>query len=125
MCLRPTLTHAAVFVALIAVSGCSRALDVTDRVVREANAPEPRMSGHAQQPADRPVTKSPKTGFARKRVAGKSAPSDLVADDGTRCTVSEDKFQRTEAGDRVWCRWQDPLNPTPTSNSQDSVRNGS
>lgn len=95
----------------IAVSACARSLEVAERLGREANASERGLSDRPQ-PNDRKA-QSPKAGFRRKRVAGKSAPSDLVADDGTRCAVSAEKFEQTNPGDRVWCRWTDPLNPSP------------
>ena len=56
----------------------------------------------------------PRGGFDRKRVLGKSIPSDLIAEDGTRCLVSLDKFERTEPGDRVWCQWEDPTRSART-----------
>ena len=41
----------------------------------------------------------------RKRVQDKVAPSTLVADDGTWCTVSATKFAQTAVSTRAWCVW--------------------
>jgi hypothetical protein len=48
---------------------------------------------------------SPTPALARKPVARKEAPHSLYAADRTRCTVSEEKFNRTALGDHVWCVW--------------------
>lgn len=44
-------------------------------------------------------------GLADKPVASREAPSALIAVDGTRCLVTDEKFQNTVPGDRVWCFW--------------------
>jgi hypothetical protein len=107
----------------ICISACTRSLEVADRIGREANAGERGLTDRPQR-EDRPAIQTPKAGFRRKRVAGKSAPSDLVADDGTRCVVSAEKFEKTKPGDRVWCRWADPLNPSPTQEFAGRARAG-
>ncbi len=45
------------------------------------------------------------SGFDRKPVASKEAPTSLVAVDETRCLVSEKKFHDTEIGTSAWCFW--------------------
>jgi hypothetical protein len=45
--------------------------------------------------------------LARKQVADKREPHDLVAIDGSRCTTTEKRFERAQRGDRVWCLWRD------------------
>ena len=48
--------------------------------------------------------------LGRKVVIGKEAPLDLIADDGTRCETSKDRFERTKVGSKVWCLWSgDPI----------------
>ena len=48
--------------------------------------------------------------LGRKLVIGKEAPLDLIADDGTRCETSKDRFERTKIGSKVWCLWTgDPI----------------
>lgn len=48
--------------------------------------------------------------LGRKLVIGKEAPLDLVAEDGTRCQTSKDRFERTKIGSKVWCLWSgDPI----------------
>ena len=41
----------------------------------------------------------------RKAVVTKEAPTSLIAADGSRCLVGEDKYTHTDIGDRVWCVW--------------------
>ncbi len=48
--------------------------------------------------------------LGRKLVISKEAPLDLVAEDGTRCQTSKDRFERTKIGSKVWCLWSgDPI----------------
>jgi hypothetical protein len=41
----------------------------------------------------------------RKLVVGKDAPVTLVAEDGTLCITSRDRFEQTRIGSEVWCVW--------------------
>lgn len=41
----------------------------------------------------------------RKAVLTKEKPTSLIAADGSRCLVGEEKFAGTRVGDRVWCVW--------------------
>jgi hypothetical protein len=41
----------------------------------------------------------------RKAVITKEEPTSLIAADGSRCLVGEDKYAHTDIGDRVWCVW--------------------
>jgi hypothetical protein len=41
----------------------------------------------------------------RKAVITKEAPTSLIAADGSRCLVGQDKYAHTDIGDRVWCVW--------------------
>lgn len=43
-----------------------------------------------------------------KRVAGKQPPTTLIAQDGTRCVVTEERYRETNVGDEAWCVWQLP-----------------
>jgi hypothetical protein len=43
--------------------------------------------------------------LARKRVIDKAPPLDLIAEDGTRCQTTRDRFERTRVGSKVWCLW--------------------
>lgn len=49
-------------------------------------------------------------GWATKRVLTKQEPSTLLAQDGTICRVSADRFKSTEIGRDTACDWQ-PGNP--------------
>lgn len=42
---------------------------------------------------------------AWKRVEAKDPPATLIAIDGSVCTVTSDRFERTQRGDRVACLW--------------------
>jgi hypothetical protein len=43
-----------------------------------------------------------------KRVAGKEPPTTLIAEDGTRCIVTEGRFRETEIGGDALCAWRAP-----------------
>jgi hypothetical protein len=43
-----------------------------------------------------------------KRVAGKESPVTLIAEDGTKCVVTEDRYRETRVGDEAWCVWRQP-----------------
>ncbi|MFN2564050.1 MAG: hypothetical protein ABR499_03455 [Gemmatimonadaceae bacterium] len=43
---------------------------------------------------------------SEKVVAGKQAPSTLLAEDGSRCTVTKKRFEDTREGDRATCGWR-------------------
>lgn len=49
-------------------------------------------------------------GWATKRVLTKQEPSTLLAQDGTICRVTADRFKSTEIGRDTACDWQ-PGNP--------------
>ena len=49
-------------------------------------------------------------GWAIKRVLTKQEPSTLLAQDGTICRVSADRFKDTQVGRDTACDWQ-PGNP--------------
>lgn len=44
-------------------------------------------------------------GLTDKPVSAKEAPNSLLAADGTRCLVSEQKFREAAEGRKVWCFW--------------------
>ncbi len=41
-----------------------------------------------------------------KRVAGKERPATLIAEDGMKCVVTEDRYRETKVGDEAWCVWR-------------------
>jgi hypothetical protein len=51
-------------------------------------------------------------GWGVKRVVTKTPPSTLVAEDGTVCRVSTDRYKDTKVGRSVSCDWQ-LGNPAP------------
>lgn len=58
-------------------------------------------------------------GLSRKNVRAKVEPSEIVADDQSRCTVDYERFEEIEVGDGVWCLWR-PEGPAVGSGSQTS-----
>ena len=52
------------------------------------------------------VTAGRRLGWETKRVMTKQPPETLVAEDGTVCRVSPDRYKDTAAGARVECDWQ-------------------
>lgn len=44
-------------------------------------------------------------GLSRKQVRTKVEPSQLVAEDQTRCTVDVNRFAKIKVGEGVWCLW--------------------
>lgn len=48
----------------------------------------------------------PRLGWATKRVLTKQEPSTLLAQDGTICRVTPDRFKSTEIGRDTACNWQ-------------------
>ena len=52
----------------------------------------------------------PRLGWSTKRVMTKQEPSTLLAQDGTICRVSADRFKDTQVGRDTACDWQ-PGNP--------------
>jgi hypothetical protein len=51
-------------------------------------------------------------GWGTKRVLTKQEPSTLIAQDGTICRVTPDRFKDTQVGRDTSCDWQ-PGNPPP------------
>jgi hypothetical protein len=49
---------------------------------------------------------TPHYDVSRKRVAAKEEPSTLVAEDGTRCTVTKSRFRKVDVGDWATCAWR-------------------
>jgi hypothetical protein len=52
------------------------------------------------------VESGPDLGDGIKRVTTKHPPATLVAEDGTVCRVSPDRYAATAVGARVRCDWQ-------------------
>ena len=61
-------------------------------------SPRPAPGPGAETARDRPAV-------TKKRVASKQPPSTLIAQDGTRCTTTEDRYRMVEVGDEEWCAW--------------------
>ena len=84
------------FAAVIAVSGCMVPLHT-----RGQRNPEPAEV------------------LARKLVVGKEPPLDLIAEDGSRCLTTKDRFEKTRIGSKVWCLWSgDPERDFPPSQAR-------
>ena len=49
--------------------------------------------------------RAPTPGVLRKRVAAKQDPNVLLAEDGTSCPVTADRYRDVSVGDHVVCMW--------------------
>jgi hypothetical protein len=63
-------------------------------------------------------------GLADKPVASKESPTALLAADGTRCLVTEEKYRNTALGERVWCFWSYDGDRPATSEGTPPVASG-
>lgn len=52
------------------------------------------------------IASSRETGWYRKKVVTKQEPETLLAEDGTICRVSPDRYKATRIGTVVYCNWQ-------------------
>jgi hypothetical protein len=52
------------------------------------------------------MVKSARIGWYTKKVVTKQPPETLLAEDGTICRVSPDRFAATKSGAAVYCNWQ-------------------
>ncbi len=75
--------------------------------------PQPlTIPGKARDPREMPgssTNRGPREvepAIASKRVAAKEPPVTLVAEDGSRCAVTESKYDNARIGDTVFCAWR-------------------
>jgi hypothetical protein len=61
-----------------------------------------------QWPTQFLLAAGPQAGYAIKRVVDKQKPAVLVADDGSVCRTSVERFARTRAGKWISCDWTLP-----------------
>jgi hypothetical protein len=54
------------------------------------------------------LSAGPQPGFAIKRILGRQPPATLVADDGSVCRTSRERFTRTKEGRWIFCSWNLP-----------------
>lgn len=67
------------------------------------------VAGCTTLPASRGVTEgSPRAKLGRKMVVRKQEPRELIADDGSTCTTSTERFERVRPGQNAWCLWSPP-----------------
>ena len=52
-------------------------------------------------------------GIRGKTVVRKDPPNFLVADDGSICVVSQERFEKTEIGMKALCAWKGETRPAP------------
>ncbi len=52
-------------------------------------------------------------GIRGKTVVRKDPPNFLVADDGSICVVSQERFDKTEIGMKALCAWKGETRPNP------------
>jgi hypothetical protein len=80
----------------VAILGCSRMQTLK----------KPGTGGDRQMPAASGVGGGGKGDLGRKAVYGKQDPTTLTAQDGTRCTVTEQRYKEAAIGELVWCSWK-------------------
>jgi hypothetical protein len=90
---------------LTVAAGCVRPLVPGSTGVFPPNDVLPKRPGTSVGKPD--SASSIRSGFSRKLVSGKESPSQLIARDGSRCTVSAKRFEDTREGEQVWCAWTD------------------
>jgi hypothetical protein len=59
------------------------------------------------------LSAGPQPGFAIKPVLEKQKPAVLVADDGSVCRTSAERFTRTKVGEWITCNWAPVLEEDP------------
>ena len=52
-------------------------------------------------------------GIRGKTVVRKDPPNFLVADDGSICVVTQERFDKTEIGMKALCAWKGETRPAP------------
>jgi hypothetical protein len=57
-------------------------------------------------PADDRTTRAEDVQISLKNVTAKEPPTTLVAHDGTRCIVSQKRYDETRIGDNALCAWR-------------------
>ena len=108
---RPARGRIAVMLLVVAglyVTGCI----ANPWTRRPSGPPTPgRVGGTPALPSpDQPTVQVPPSAPSRvwrKTVAAKKVPTRLVANDGTVCEVSEERYARVALGDLVWCIWEE------------------
>ena len=61
-----------------------------------------------RRPDWRLVAAGPQPGYAIKRIIEKDAPATLVAEDGSVCRTSKERYKTTKEGAWVACLWNLP-----------------
>ena len=54
-------------------------------------------------------------GYARMPVAEMRPPNVAVSENGAVCFVSAERFAKLKVGENLWCRWETPAFPVPSS----------
>jgi hypothetical protein len=95
-------------VALVLICVCVSALAAGGCRVRPLTMPGADRDPRALpgSPDDR-ATRVDDAQVSMKRVAAKEPPSTLIADDGSRCTVPERRYEETRVGSQALCVWRD------------------
>lgn len=67
---------------------------------------KPGGGGDREMPTGTASQGSGASALGRKAVYGKEDPATFVAQDGTRCAVTEKRYRETALGEVVWCSWR-------------------
>jgi hypothetical protein len=64
-----------------------------------------KPGGDREMPTGTSSREGGRSEVGRKAVYGKEDPATLVAQDGTRCAVTDKRYRETALGEVVWCAW--------------------
>ena len=73
-----------------------------------------RADNAQRWPASFQLSAGPQLGYAIKRVVDKHEPALLLADDGSVCRTSVERFAGTTTGKWIACDWTLPTGSDPT-----------
>lgn len=93
-------------VALVRMCLCLSALAAGCRVRPLTMPGQDRDPRALPGSADDRATRADDAQVSLKRVTAKEAPATLIADDGSRCTVSEKRYEETRIGHNALCVWR-------------------
>jgi hypothetical protein len=98
--MRVLLHHALQIALALAAAGC---------VLPGGQRVDPLSGGQQVEATPRPMPEgrsTPERGIMPKRVTGKQEPNLLLADDGTSCTVTADRYREVQLGKYAVCAWR-------------------
>jgi hypothetical protein len=98
--MRVPLRHALQVAVALAAASC---------VLPGGQQVDPLSGGQQGETTPRPMPEgrsTPERGIMPKRVTGKQEPNLLLADDGTSCAVTADRYREVQLGKYAVCAWR-------------------